>query len=290
MQHIVLPKRGEAPMRKLRIFTALTGIVLATFGLALGQSQQREKVSEGRYQKYRDGKLTTEGVQSWTLWRSSDGGYELEDHFHLANPIGELTAAVGSQHLSPQLRQEMAGEVTQTEVDVKLSAELKIESLTVKGTRVVDGKAVDLETCFTAGHEIKCKGQSGGAKLNKNEPHEVFYSFPFPMLAVGLLQRAATQVGVSVPLTLAVMDLVPLNRPKVKLASCRGLVTLIGEEQIQLGERSYKVSKYVLEVDSKTEPLKLTVWLNKRLAVAMEEAGIPGERLQLVEYKNLSDF
>jgi hypothetical protein len=277
-------------MRKLRIFAALTGIVLASFGLALGQSQQREKVAEGRYQKYREGKLTAEGVQSWTLWRSSDGGYELEDHFHLANASAEFLAAARSQHLSPQLRQEMAGQVAQTEVDVKLSAELKIESLTVKGTRLVDGKAVDLETCLTAGQEIRCKGQSGGAKLNKHEPHEVFYSFPFPMLAVGLLQRAATQVGVPVPLTLAVIDLVPFNRPKAKLASCRGLVTLVGEEQLQLGERSYKVNKYVLEVDSKTEPLKLTFWLNERLAVAMEEATIPGERLQLVEYKNLSDF
>ncbi len=277
-------------MRKLRIFAALIGIVLANFGVMLGQSQQHEKVSEGRYQKYRDGKLTADGVQSWTLWRSSDGGYELQDHFYLANPAAGLAAAVGPKYLSPQLRQELAEEVAQTEVDVKLSAELKIESFTVKGTRLIDGKTVDLETCFTVGQKIRCKGQSGGAKLNEREPYEVFYSFPFPMLAVGLLQRVATHEGVPVPLTLAVMDLVPFNRPKVRLASCRGLATLVGEEQIQLGERSYKVNKYVLEVYSKTAPLKLTVWLNKRLAVAMEEAGIPGERLQLVEYKNLSDF
>jgi len=277
-------------MRMLRILAVLAGMTLVSCGLAFGQSQPREKVSEGQYQKYRDGKLTGEGIQSWTLWRRSDGGYDLEDHFHLANPAAELTAAIGSEHLSPQLRQEMAGELAQTEVDVKLSADWKIESLTVKGTRLLDGKAVNLETCLVAGQQIRCKGQSGGAKLKNNEPYEFFYSFPFPMLTVGLIRRASTQVGVPASLKLTVMDLLPFNEPKVKLASCSGLVTFVGEEQIQLGERSYTVHKYVLEVHSKTEPLRLTAWLNKRLPVAMEEAGIPGERVQLVDYKKVSDF
>ena len=186
----------------------------------------------------------------------------------------------------------MSGEMVQTDVDVMLSAALKIESLTVKGTRLLDGKAVQLETCLVGGQEIRCKGQSGGAKLNNDDPHEFFYAFPFPMLSVGLLQRSATQVGVPVPLKLAVMQLVPFDRPRVKLARCRGLLTLIGEEQIQLGDRSYTTNKYILEVDSKADadPLKLTFWLNKRLVVAMTEETLQGERLQLVEYKKFSEF
>ena len=67
-------------------------------------------------------------------------------------------------------------------------------------------------------------------------------------------------------------------------------MTLVGEEQVQLGERSYTTNKYILEVDSKAEPLKLTFWLNTRLAVAMSEKRLQGERLQLVEYKKFSDF
>ena len=274
----------------LLIVGALSALVFVSLGFAVGQSQQREKVSEGRYQKYREGKLTAEGNQSWTLWRMADGRYELEDHFHLSNPAAEFTAAVGSQHLSPQLRQEMAGEMAQTEVDVKLSADLKIESLTVRGTRLLDEKAVELETCLIVGHEIKCKGESGGAKLNNNEPYEFFYSFPFPMLSVGLIQRASTQVGVPVPLKLAVMDLAPFDQPRVKLSRCHGVVTLVGEEQIQLGERSYATNKYILEVDSKAAPLKFSFWLNKRLVVAMSEERLQGERLQLVDYKTFSDF
>jgi hypothetical protein len=123
----------------------------------------------------------------------------LEDHFHLANPAAELLGAVGQQRLSTQLQQEMTGEMAQTDVDATLSADFKIESLTVKGTRLLDGKAVQLETCFVAGQEVRCKGQSGGAKLRNNEHHEFFYSFPFPMLSVGLIQRAATEAGVPVP-------------------------------------------------------------------------------------------
>jgi hypothetical protein len=103
----------------LRIIGAISALVVASLGSAVGQSQQREKVSEGQYQKYREGKLTREGNQSWTLWRMSDGRYELEDHFHLADVAAELLAAIGSQHLSPQLRQGIAGEMAQTGVDVK---------------------------------------------------------------------------------------------------------------------------------------------------------------------------
>jgi len=276
-------------MSLLRIVCALSALVLG-LGSAVGQSQQREKVSEGQYQKYREGKLTAEGNQSWILWHMPDGRYELEDHFHLGNPAAEFAAAVGSRNLAPQLRQEMAGEMLQTEVDVKLSVDLKIESLTVKGTRLLDGKAVELETCSKAGQQIRCKGQSGGAKLNNDGPDEFFYSFPFPMLSLGLIQRGATQVGVPVTLKLAVMELVPFDHPRVKLSHCRGLLTLAGEEQIQLGDRPYTTNKYILEVDSKADPLKLTFWLNKKLVVAMTEETFPGERLQLVEYKKFSDF
>jgi len=138
--------------------------------------------------------------------------------------------------------------------------------------------------------EIKCKGESGSAKLNNSEPYEFFYSFPFPMLPIGMIQHAATQIGVPTPLKLTVMDLVPYDRPKVKLFRCPGLVTLLGEEQVQLGERSYTTKKYTLEVDSKEEKLKLTFWLNKRIVVAMTEETLQRERLQLVEYKTFSDF
>lgn len=224
-------------MSPLRAVGALSALALAFFGSAAGQSEQREKVSEGQYQKYREGKLTPEGNQSWILWRLPDGRYQLEDHFHLSNPAAELAAMVGSPRLSPQLRQEIAGQMAQTEVDVKLSADWKIESLTVRGVRLLDQKAVELETCSIAGLEIKCKGESGGAKLNNDDPHDFFYSFPFPMLWVGLIERSATQVGAPVALKLAGMDLVPLDQPRVKLFRCGGLVTLVGEEQIQLGER-----------------------------------------------------
>jgi hypothetical protein len=65
---------------------------------------------------------------------------------------------------------------------------------------------------------------------------------------------------------------------------------LVGKEQVQLGDRTYNADKYLLEVHSKAEPLKLTLWLSQTLVVGMEVAGISGERLQLVEYKKYSEF
>ena len=110
----------------LRILAGIATLRVASFGSVIAQSQQREKVSEGQYQQYREGKLTRQGNQSWTLWRMPDGGYELKDHFYLGNPAAELAAAVGSQHLSPELRQKMAAQRSQTGVDVKLSTDFRV--------------------------------------------------------------------------------------------------------------------------------------------------------------------
>ncbi len=273
-----------------RLIAAALFLAVTANSVAVGQSQQREKVAEGKYGKYRDGKVTGEAGQSWVLWRTRDGKYDLEDRFHLANPAAELGAALGADLLSPRLRQEMHGEVAQTELDVGLSAELKPEHMTLKGTRLLDGKTVDIATCIIGEQEIKCKGMNGGAKLTNREAHEFLYSFPFPMLLGALLKRESKELGTRTPLNLSVLSLEPYNKPKIKLVNCGGELTLVGMEQVQLGDRTYNVDKYVLEVHSKAEPLNLTLWLNQTLVVGMEVAGISGERLQLVEYKKYSEF
>jgi hypothetical protein len=277
-------------MRILRVLTAVLCLVVTADNLAIAQSQQRAKVAEGKYGKFRDGKLIGDADQTWVLWRGADGKYDLEDRFHLANPAAELLAAVGSDRLSAQLQQKMQGEVAQTELDVGLSAELKPEHMTLKGTRLLDGKTADIATCIIGEQEIKCKGMNGGAKLTNREAHEFLCSFPFPMLLGALLKRESKVLGARTPLNLSVLSLEPYNKPKIKFANCGGDLTLVGKEQVQLGDRTYNVDKYVLDVHSKVEPLKLTLWLNQTLVVGMEVAGISGERLQLVEYKKYSEF
>jgi hypothetical protein len=150
---------------------------------------------------------------------------------------------------------------------------------------------VDVASCAIEAREIKCKGLNGGAKIKRSESHYFFFSFPFPMLAGGLLQRGSKEVGERVSMNLTVMSLVPsVDKPRIKLANSAGALTFVGEEQTQLGDHTYKVNKYVFEVLSKTEPLKLTFWSNKTLVVAVETTAIPGERLQLVEYKKFSEY
>lgn len=278
-------------MRMPFVLVAVLGVSLAANSLAVGQSQPREKVAEGQYGKYRDGKLTAGTGQSWVLWRTADGQYELQDQFHLANPAAQLAAAIGSGHLSRQLQREVGDEVAQTEVDVRLSADLKPESLTVRGTRLTDSKPTEIANCVIGSHEIKCKGLTGTAKLSTHESRDFFYSFPFPMLVSGLLKRGPTELGERVAVNLSVLSLGPdVGKPKPKLANSEGELTLVAHEQIQLEDRTYNVNKYVLEIHSKIDPLRLSLWANKNLVVAMEEASIPGERLQLVAYKKFADF
>jgi hypothetical protein len=112
------------------LLLAVLGATLATHVAAIGQSQQREKVAEGKYGKYRDGKLI-DANQSWVLWRAPDGEYELEDRFHVADPVAELASKLGSTHLSAKLREELKGQLVQTELNARLSASLDPKYLEV---------------------------------------------------------------------------------------------------------------------------------------------------------------
>jgi len=75
--------------------------ILGTGFVCLDANQdQRQKVAEGVYTKLIKDAVVKGSEQTWTLWRLTDGSYELEDHFQLAsNAAEQLAAELGGDHV-----------------------------------------------------------------------------------------------------------------------------------------------------------------------------------------------
>jgi hypothetical protein len=269
---------------------------LVIVSLSAARSQEHEKVAEGKYGRFKNGlPAEKEPSQSWTLWRTAQGGFELVDQFVIADPAAQIALALGPKLLSREMRQELQGEVEQDELDVTLSPQKQPESLRIRGKRLDDGKPIDIVTCSISDKETICKGVNGDVTLKSPEAHRFFFSFPFPMLLISFLKGPPEGSGQVVAMKLAGLELGEKpGKDKLRLVECDGKLTFLGQERYPLGTESYHLNKYSLEIRrsrKSQKPLNLTVWaLPNGLVVAMESNVTPVERLQLVQYQKYSDF
>jgi hypothetical protein len=271
---------------------ALATIWLITVLLSLGQSQEREKVAEGKYGRFRNGlPLERTPSQSWTLWRTPQGGFELVDQFVIADPAAQLSAHLGPKLLSRELRQELEGEIEQDELDVTLSPQKQPESLRIKGKRLLDGKPIDVVTCTIRHTETACAGLKGNSTLKTPEAHQFLFSFPFPMLLSSFLKTEPEKPGQVSKMKIAGLELGENpGKDRLTMVECEGQLSFLGPERYELGTESHNLNKYSLEIlrfGKKQKPLNLTMWaLPSGIVVAMEANVTPVERLQLVQYQN----
>jgi hypothetical protein len=166
------------------LFRALCIFLLGSVTAHLkAQTLEKEKILEGQYVRMKSGNKVAGSEQSWTLWRIPGAGYELEDHFDLApNPAAQLFSQMPSKNLSPELRKELAAEVTQSDLIVRFGVDRKPMSLTIKGKKLQDGTKIDVLKCDVDGQEFRCNGNIHPSKLRTQEQRELFYAMPFPML------------------------------------------------------------------------------------------------------------
>jgi hypothetical protein len=137
-------------------------------------TDQRQKLAEGKYAKS-VGDEIEQSSQEWTLWRSADGGYELEDHFEVANPAAALVAELqqkAPRRVSPELVEGVRKEVAQTELHLTFSCDWHAQALLVKGRRLIDNSAIVLADCQITDSETHCKGANGNAKLKGRDMRE----------------------------------------------------------------------------------------------------------------------
>ena len=272
-------------LRSLTAFLFILGVCFTCLGT---DQDQRQKVAEGVYTKLIKGAAVKGSEQTWTLWRLTDGSYELENHFQIApNVADQLAAELGGKSLSPRLRSELQKKAVQSDFSEHLSSDHHAFAITVSGSRLLDKKNLVMASCTSKNSELTCKGRESTAKVGTNNQTEFWYSFPYPLLLRPfILHRGADKAEQAFEVAMMV-----LGEEEPTLVKVMALLKYAGEDTIQVGDRSFTLGKYVLEVQSKDFPAAITFWASPRgMVAAMEESRSPGERIALTAFKKYADF
>jgi hypothetical protein len=283
------------------VFRVLVGVLfLASAQTAL----QREKVAEGQYSEWQDGRFIADSTQSWTLWRVADG-FELEDHLS-PNKGAALMAlfgeALGSK-MSPELKEEIREAATVTEIDLRLAKDRSSTALALRGIKLSEPKSKEIEIahCGIKETEITCQGRAGKARLRTSEQQQLLYLQPFPLLFTPILRQKELTQNQPSSFKIAIVE---GEDKKLALNDVPGQITHLGQEQIVIGQYSFSAEKYVLtmEINAKpgtkvskenqTEHRQVTLWASPQgIVFAMEDSRfVPGLRVNLTQYKKYSDF
>jgi|SRR5579872_3217245 len=269
-----------------RMILMIAAILFVCSLAAQTPTPQREKVAEGQYVRMHDNETIPGSTQSWTLWRTADG-YVLEDHFAASNPNNNGNA-FGDIQLSAQAREKMKKEANADFLEMTLNRDYGIESFVLHGKMLLDEKPADVLSCDHDGLKIRCKGLKGDSKLSSHEARPIFYAFPFPMIYAPFARAGqAQEAGKTVTTRLALIDWMGQQR----LTEVEGQIQHVGIETIQIGEKSLKLHRYDVSINTSKGPVKSKIWASPGgLIVAMENADVIGERMALVQFKKYADF
>lgn len=224
----------------------------------------------------------------------------MEDHFHLddASQAELLLNQIASSgvRMDPKLREEIQkkarSSVSQTDLFIEYGANHRPSSLLIRGTRVSDGKPVDVVKCGIEDEKVLCKGTEGKAKMALPESGELFYSFPFPMLVRAWFPEPPAAAAAKAEERELIVLEYPQQAAVLSKAACH--IQLLPDEVIPLGEQQFHAHKARISVRYEAKdarPTEFTVWyLGQGPILAMETETVSDERMALVQYKKYADF
>lgn len=265
-------------------FLRLLIFCLLVASCALGQDKQ--KVEEGQYALLIKGARVAGSEHTWTLWRTADNRYELEDHFQEEpDPAAAAIAMLASDpksRVSPELRQDVEKETVRTALIVQYDAKQRPVSFTVKGKYLMQEQIVDLFKCTSQPKAIKCSGKEDKAELKLKEPREALYSYPFPMLLKPWL-TAGTSSDTMRVVTVTSGKKLQLERAEIAVSDG-------GPDTLAMGDKQFHAHKYQMEVKPEVSgSLSLNLWTDsKGTILAAQNPARPDELIALVRYKNYS--
>lgn len=278
-------------MRRLPRATMLICFLASISPVAFPQGSVRvEKVAEGQYLQWQDGHPLVDTAQIWTIWRTSDG-YEVEDKL----PVDKgamLMAAMGAAldtKMSPELREDMKNATMTTDINLQLTKEKAIQTLVLNGKKLSDSKQIEVANCHVEEKEISCKGREGSAHLKNSGQDQLVYAYPFPLLFTPMLKQSKPALNQTIPVKVATLEEV---KNKLQLTEVSGQLRGEGPEKLAVGQYTLDTEKYVLALETKTGPRKITLWTsNQGTVFAMHDSRFaPGLRVLLSQYKRYSDF
>ena len=278
-------------MRRLPRTTMLICFLASISPVAFPQGSVRvEKVAEGQYLQWQDGHPLVDTARIWTIWRTNDG-YEVEDKL----PVDKgamLMAAMGAAldtKMSPELREDMKNATVTTDINLQLTKERAIQALILNGKKLSDSKQIEVANCRVKENEITCKGHEGSAHLKNSGQDQLVYAYPFPLLFTPMLKQSKPALNQTIPVKVATLEEV---KNKLQLTEVPGQLRGEGPEKLAVGQYTLDTEKYVLALETKTGPRKITLWTsNQGTVFAMHDSRFaPGLRVLLSQYKRYSDF
>jgi hypothetical protein len=286
-------------------------LLLILLAAPLSSPADKEKLESGRYGLLTNGKLVAGSEHSWTLWRSPDGRFEIEDHFQgdsasrLARQIiGGLLG--GDAKASPEFRDQAQNDILPTDLIAILDSNSQLVSLTVSGTIMNGQKRVGLK-CEANAKGINCDGVEKNAKFRLTEPRPLFWWYSFPGLlrtwmtsvqnpssvpavqkVVILSFRSSSSAGIKTDLPAGTRqewgEIPVLENADLSLAN-------LGSDTIILSGKTFHAQKFTLEIKPETvTPYLMTLWTDAKgtILAVQENPKQPGEVIALLEYTNFS--
>ena len=253
-------------------------------------SAQPEKVAEGEYWQWQDGRPLKDTSQAWTIWRTQDG-YEVEDKLP-PDKAAALMAVMGAalqKNMSPGLKEELQNAATATDIHLQLTKEGAVRALLLNGKKISEVKQVQVANCLVRENEISCKGREGTTKLKNPGQDQFIYSYPFPLLFTPMLKQLRPVPNQTIPVKLAMLQEV---KNKLQFTELSGQLRSEGRDKLSIGEYTFDTERYSLALNSRSGERQITLWGSRQgIVFAMEDTQFAsGFRVALGHYKKYSDF
>ena len=262
---------------------SLPAIAAPQSSASLQQKAERTKVAEGQYQVFQTKSTGAMGPfegevynfrESWTLWRLSSGGYQVEGLREFDSPLGEFHSDRFQALLSTDLRV----------LSVKEFAKLR--------WRADSGPL----TCEFEDRELRCSSNAQDPRqtieLKIPMRHPFGFLWPIsPFSLSGIARASGKHLRQTTPVQLVEIDQANTNTPVSPLV-LTGQLRYLGQEKIRVAKRTWRADKFQLDV-----PLHSSyqIWTSSEgiLLSLFENLGKnnePGRRMDLVRYEKLAAF
>jgi hypothetical protein len=278
-------------MRRLCLIAVPISLLVFMPLVTYAQDSARvEKVAEGEYSEWQNGRALKDTSQTWTIWRTQNG-YEVENKLppDKAAALFAVMGAASQRQMSPELREEFQNAFTTTDIHLQLTKDGAVRGLQLNGKKLSEVRQVQVANCQVRENEISCKGREGTAHLKNSGQDQLAYSYPFPLLFTPILKQSKPTLNQTIPVKLAMLEEV---KNKLQITEVPGQLQNQGREKLSIGEYTFETEKYALALITKSGPRQITLWASTQgIVFAMEDTTLAsGLRVVLSQFKRYSDF
>lgn len=247
------------------------------------KAAERSKVAEGEYAIYEEGNGGAVGPfgeevydfhETWTLWRTSTGQFEIEGQRTFMSPS------------DVEHKNRFSAELTRDLTAIRMTEFAPLKWRPDSGPATCEFLPRELH-CFS---EAKDSGQSVNLRFPMDHPFALLWPIsPFSLSALTRVAERDLTHGTEV-------QLVSIEQPNqyepVRSTILNGQLQYLGEENIEAADQKWVAYKFSLKVPSHPQFL---IWTSSKgilLALAIEHAhpNWPREGMKLTRYKKWADF